>query len=86
MKKLIETSEKIAAEETARSQIHKETHEKKKLTIFIIYLYPINSYNCQIFKEKKKIAERNKQRKYITHDTRVISSVLKCVKIANLRL
>ena len=86
MKKLIETSEKIAAEETARSQIHKETHEKKKLIIFIIYLYPINSHNCQIFKEKKKIAERSKQERNIAHNTRVISSVLKCVKIANLHL
>ncbi len=41
VRKLIETPEKIAAEETARSQIHKETHEKKKLTFFIIYLYSI---------------------------------------------
>jgi len=62
IRKLIETSEENAAEETAKSQIHKETHEKKKLIIFIIYLYPINSHNCQIFKEKKKIAERNKQK------------------------
>ena len=42
VRKLIETSRKNAAEETARSQIHKETHEERKLTIFTIYLY----HNC----------------------------------------